>query len=63
MVSNREYTSGLAAEGGTGLAKIAKIVENSRSQGPLKVSVTEQPNKFVVAMVFSYVDLGAAKSM
>ena len=63
MISNREYTSGLAAEGGTGLAKIAKIVENSKSQVPLQVSVTEQPNKFVVAMEFSYVDLGETKSM
>lgn len=63
MVINREYTSGLAVEGGTGLAKIAKIVENSRSEVPLMVSVTEKPNKFVVAMEFSFVDLGETKSM
>lgn len=63
MISSGQYTKGLSAEGGTGLAKLAKIVENSKSRQPLTVSVIEADKKFVVAMEFSFVDLGDKRAM
>ena len=62
MVLSGEYTSGLAAEGGTGLAKLAKIVENSKSSQALIVSVNENTNQFVVTMEFSFLELGDKKT-
>jgi len=63
MITSGEYTSGLAAEGGTGLAKLARIVQNSKSKQPLSVSVSEETRQFVVAMEFSFVDLGDKRAV
>lgn len=63
MISTGGYTSGLSAEGGTGLAKLAKIVENSRSRQPLSVSVNESTGQFVVSMEFSFVNLGDKRAV
>jgi hypothetical protein len=63
LISSGQYTKGLSAEGGTGLAKLAKIVENSKSKQPLVVSVNEAEKKFVVAMEFSFVELGNKRTM
>lgn len=63
MISSGEYTSGLSAEGGTGLAKLAKIVENSKSRQSLTISVDEAAKQFIVAMEFSFVNLGDKKAV
>ncbi|MBO9477239.1 hypothetical protein J7382_06810 [Shimia sp. R11_0] len=63
MICSGEYTRGLSAEGGTGLAKLAKIVENSKSKRPLSVSVDEEASQFVVAMEFSFVNLGDKRAV
>ena len=57
MISSGEFTKGLAAEGGTGLAKLAKIVANSKSAKPLEVSVNETAQLFTVSMEFSFIEL------
>lgn len=63
MILSGEYTSGLSEEGGTGLAKLAKIVENSKSQQPLNISVDEAAEQFNVEMEFSFVNLGDKKTV
>lgn len=54
-----DYSSALTAEGGTGLAKISKIMLGSQSDKPFFVSVDEEDFTFDVHLEFSYLDLGA----
>ncbi|HDZ51568.1 hypothetical protein LCGC14_0111240 [marine sediment metagenome] len=53
------YSSDLTAEGGTGLAKLSKIMRGSNSPQPFYVSVDERKKSFNVHLEFTYVTLGS----
>ncbi|WP_179152794.1 hypothetical protein [Chromohalobacter israelensis] len=56
--SDGDYSSALTEEGGTGLAKLSKIIQGSESSNPFFVSVDDERKTFDVCMEFSYLNLG-----
>ena len=57
---NGNYSSDLTAEGGTGLAKLSKIMRGSASSQPFFVAVDEESRTFNVNLEFTYVTLGGS---